>query len=1309
MKARGSFRRLLSLLLLLSMVLGLLPPSIVPAKAEEAAIASNELSSRIEAMAKPVVSYTEKVDLSTAVLKELAGSYVLVSTTADGTLYALKPQISGGKLSSEKITIENGRIVAPTRDMLTYLIKGEPECSYYLLQNYDRKTIDIRTKATPTGSTYPYTTECFYSTSQSSCYGLGLFPVNEHTRLRVARWLDIDGDGLGDMNLLCCDEEGASFRFLAENHGIRYMDAYRAEPLARDLYDLLQAAAAFTDSGDDFDAAAYSTFTAAVESSISLYNAYNRELSSEEIATAREELNKEHLKLRKAMFALGNSPKAAALLCWVNTLTMPTGATKYGNQRVDLTGVTSAGNLGFLDRNYFFVAEVDGKHYVFDKNGNGDAADVPVTVNALFRNMAEANLHIDGTKGHYQYSSLTLWHVSGNNEFRMGMARDYFLGYNNGSITKTRSQYIVHLVPYDQKTVAISIPDTNTVIGLSEDKKTFEIHQDSGTSRDRFYLYRFLWSVDELYTAVNSTMRSYLSTPEKYDKADYHGFLDTMETCLELYERYNMSTVDLSSDDARRSENIHEVIRDQRNNLVGYKTLLDDTLDHIDIPVTMMDFRSDGLLMQTKYQLFLYPDANVKDPAGNSVSLPGSLLYPNVTSVSNVRMGLTEPTLTADGKVKYKEELVSYVAASLYSRRVQDLSWNALYKPVPNAKDHMNYTFLTIAGSVDSKKTGTGQKTSNGQTVTISYGSYEETEEKAKNSGGMFTWDQVTTWYDMAYYLLNYLWEPVPETEAEKLPDGFLYNRVVPEITTMRMYKDDSGEYIFTSDGSAKFGGSIGRLSYSSPYMYNSVPSSGATEHPMFAPLDGLGFESDPYNETDVGSSRGYGYRNSYVFGSNCNFSMHAHGSFIYYEDQNLHFKFRGDDDVMFFINGRMACDIGAAHGAMPGELKLNEKAEELGLKDGELYTFDMFYAERNATGSNITFTTNIKILDNETVTSKGQYIEVSGGKSVVDPASSMGGRLDNNSFVSPGDTIAYSFELLNKRQVPVYNVSFEDENLGVRVSTDAISLSDPNVSTNGVSTTLDDLIILYRSCDAQGTVDTRTPVVVEYEAFLRDILNPALTGETTTDGTTLYDPIREGSFRVEIESAAQLQTLLRMGVPSRCQLILYGFKRNTVEGDTPFTNVLQSTCYYDHPLRKAVAINGTASRALRVMVQQATDLPTADPDQVILDYGKQVYIPLEELRNHVYTNRDVSVGQIVGFLPTGVHGTFLKNEPRDMILANIGDNHKGAFGSFERQKDSISFTPDKFLTNTDSVYAVIALEGCFAADAADPTKLFPL
>jgi fibro-slime domain-containing protein len=87
-------------------------------------------------------------------------------------------------------------------------------------------------------------------------------------------------------------------------------------------------------------------------------------------------------------------------------------------------------------------------------------------------------------------------------------------------------------------------------------------------------------------------------------------------------------------------------------------------------------------------------------------------------------------------------------------------------------------------------------------------------------------------------------------------------------------------------------------------------------------------------------------------------FTTELHTSFEYKGGEV--FNFRGDDDVFVFINGRLAVDIGGIHGPLPGNVDLAERATELGIQVGNVYTLDLFQAERNPGGSNFRIETSL-------------------------------------------------------------------------------------------------------------------------------------------------------------------------------------------------------------------------------------------------------------------------------------------------------------------------------------------------------------
>ena len=104
----------------------------------------------------------------------------------------------------------------------------------------------------------------------------------------------------------------------------------------------------------------------------------------------------------------------------------------------------------------------------------------------------------------------------------------------------------------------------------------------------------------------------------------------------------------------------------------------------------------------------------------------------------------------------------------------------------------------------------------------------------------------------------------------------------------------------------------------------------------MYFPLDNAGF--------DVGACLDYnqGHDNKR---HNFRFTTELHTKFKYQGGEV--FSFFGDDDVWVFINKKLALDLGGVHSRMEGTVNLDANANNLGLVVGQIYSMDLFQAER--------------------------------------------------------------------------------------------------------------------------------------------------------------------------------------------------------------------------------------------------------------------------------------------------------------------------------------------------------------------------
>ncbi len=785
----------------------------------------------------------------------------------------------------------------------------------------------------------------------------------------------------------------------------------------------------------------------------------------------------------------------------------------------------------------------------------------------------------------------------------------------------------------------------------------------SGGSADKptnfFQLYRLADHVSELYKAIKAVEGyAHGNADGKFNSAAYKEFYDLLTACIDSYNTNNViKTIDEQAD-------LKLELDGDAKELLAAASKLDMTMEskerYIDLPIEILDFRADGALFE--WDRYVDNRFGLRTTATGAKSTPTTL-----GSKSNVYTGMTEANLI-NGQLIYKQGTVEFIAGVLQDVNTDAEESSIYYWAGTDKSDGAN---LEIFNKALSLKNSGAKKGTLADTLT-------RTDTKA--NGGYITWNQITTFCDLAYYMLNNLWRPVKSGDYLDTTNSLGYNMTIPEVKRLRLFLDEDGNY--TIDAS-------NRMTYDGFYAYSDstfYPNDVMSLDARFRPADNLGFESPDsgLEDTDQGE-----YLSKYLYDSadtNFHFSMHAEGSFVYHRDDNLFFEFIGDDDVYFYINGQIALDLGGSHDALGDRLYLNSKAAEWGLVDGNVYSFDMFYIERHTTASNLKFSTNIELVE-KTQTEKSMYAETSGNSNTVDSQTGMGKELMDDALVRDGDIIAYSFDLANTRDIPVYNIAFKDSTLGTNISPTAATLCNTSL-TGGVQTKITDIELYYQCYDDEnGEFYTGYP-----------------TTKTVTEMTALIDAANAGtgsfigmsSYRVSISNATELKNMLKKGVPAYCKLLVYGFKRVAQESVPEYTNTVNSTCYYNLKGTGAtttgaddIAITGSASCRYRVTAQP----PTADPVEIVLDYGKAVEIPVETVRGNIQTDALTSVTGFAGIVTSGSHGAVLTYlDAASLLCASKGKTYEGKQGTFTRIASGLTYQPTEFMDSVETVYLVYNL-----------------
>ena len=431
--------------------------------------------------------------------------------------------------------------------------------------------------------------------------------------------------------------------------------------------------------------------------------------------------------------------------------------------------------------------------------------------------------------------------------------------------------------------------------------------------------------------------------------------------------------------------------------------------DTVEIPITIVDYRADGLLFDfdiwgesVAYQLVQVAQNSTTTTAQNAISgttleqlTPQDNAANNATgwfshgSGSYIRTGMVKENLGANGMPVYTDATVQYVAKALSAgkcRTSHQANWN----------DILYNTFLVSGAPRSVLSSGTS--------------GFSTAFQNSK------TYDNITNAYDLAWYLLNTLYigdtnmaTVVDKTDTTKSYQLPIYGMADSTYNKLILVKDTDGSYYmkaYTDGAKIKYDEANGAI-------YNSSVDNSNNSRFLY-PLCGKGYDAYLGDTTD--NQLGAVADENYPAQPNGNYTLRGESQFVYYADQNQYFEFTGDDDVYLFINNKLVLDLGGAHWSLQKRVDLNDVAADCGLKDGEVATFTFFYMERFSDCSNFGIRTNMGLVERGIDVAKKAY-----SSDAYQRETPSGSVIDN------GTSQFYDLTLTNKGNQEMTNIKFED------------------------------------------------------------------------------------------------------------------------------------------------------------------------------------------------------------------------------------------------------------------------------------------
>ncbi|MBR6825860.1 MAG: hypothetical protein IKM59_04855, partial [Oscillospiraceae bacterium] len=114
------------------------------------------------------------------------------------------------------------------------------------------------------------------------------------------------------------------------------------------------------------------------------------------------------------------------------------------------------------------------------------------------------------------------------------------------------------------------------------------------------------------------------------------------------------------------------------------------------------------------------------------------------------------------------------------------------------------------------------------------------------------------------------------------------------------------------------------------------------------------------------------------------------------------------------------------------------------------------------------------------------------------------------------------------------------------------------------------------------------------------------------------------------------------------------------------------------------------------VLAAATYSAPTADPEELVIDYGKSVQIELENLKKHIHLNGGATAPTLQGVVIGTEYdnGQLLSSKPSTIGCTSANTSMSATFGTVQRTSTHLNYTPTKFLTGIDRFYAVYSFTG---------------